>query len=95
MAEKKPQRPSKKQIQALIKKEGKIRTAFILRNKHEMTVKDIAEVLEVGQRTVNAYIWRVKEPEKYKRLLAKYFEKRKQRQEVEKMKEMARKTKGK
>jgi len=83
----KPRRPSKKQIQALIKKEGKIRTAFILRNKHEMAIKDIAEVLEVSQRAIRAYLWRVKEPEKYKALLKRYFDKKKTKAQKKQKKE--------
>ncbi len=83
----KPQRPSKKKIQALIKKEGKIRTAFILRNKHEMTVKDIAEALEISERTTRAYQWRVKEPEKYKALLKRYFDKKKAKAQKKQKKE--------
>lgn len=83
----KPRRPSKKQIQALIEKEGKIRTAFILRSNHEMAIKDIAEALEISERTTRAYLWRVKEPEKYKALLERYFDKKKAKAQKKQKKE--------
>lgn len=76
MASKK-RKPTKKQLAKLLTKNGKIQTAFILHNDYDMTAKDIGEALNISPRTVNAYIWRVKSPEKYKELLGRYLEKKK------------------
>ena len=95
MSEKKPRKPSKKRIQALIKKEGKIRAAYILNKEHGMAPADIAEAFSITRRTVHAYIWRVGNPEKFNALLKKYYERKRQKKEVEEMKSMAAEVEGK
>lgn len=57
---------------------GKIQKAFNLHEKG-WKVSKIAKKLELSERTVRAYIWRIGNPEKYKALLQRYFTNRKQK----------------
>lgn len=66
--------PQKKQG----KKKGKIAQVYKLHQKG-LSAKDIAEKMKLGERVVRAYIWRKNNPEKYRELLKRYFEKRKQK----------------
>jgi len=60
------------------KKKGKIAQVYKLHQKGA-SVKEIAKKTKLNERVVRAYIWRMKNPEKYKELLKRYFEKRKQK----------------
>jgi hypothetical protein len=67
------------------KKNGKIVQVYKL-HQRGVGVKDIAEKLKLSERIVRAYIWRMKNPEKYAALVQRYFEKKRQNQENEAMK---------
>jgi SOS response regulatory protein OraA/RecX len=60
------------------KKKGKIAQVYKLHQKG-VSANDIAEKMKLNERVVRSYIWRMKNPEKYKELLKRYFEKRKQK----------------
>ena len=60
------------------KRKGKIAQVYKLHQKG-VSVKDIAEKMKLSERVVRSYVWRMKNPEKYKELLKRYFEKRKQK----------------
>lgn len=64
------------QEKAKAKKKSKIQKVFELHQK-EVSVKDIAKKMKLSEHVVRSYIWRKKNPEKYKELLKRYFEKRK------------------
>jgi len=40
---------------------------------YRLEVKDIAELMEISERSVWGYIWRAKNPEQYKKLLDRYY----------------------
>jgi uncharacterized protein YerC len=64
------------------KKVGKIaRVAKMF--KDGLSIEEISEKTGLSQRVVRSYKWRVANPEKYKALLQRYFEKRKQKKENE------------
>lgn len=67
---------TKKGGKKMTPKIGKIQRAF---NYHEKGKKVawISKKLELSERTVRAYIWRIGNPKAYKELLARYFAKRK------------------
>ena len=67
------------------KKKGKIASAFKL-YKEGKSVKDIAEKMKISERLVRSYLWRAANPEKYKALLVRYFDKKKQKHENKKAK---------
>jgi len=67
------------------KKKGKIVRVFEL-HKKGVSVKEIAEKTKLSERVVRAYIWRKKNPEKFKALLNRYFSKKKQKHENEEIK---------
>ena len=58
------------------KKEGKIQQVWDMQQKG-VSVKDIAKKTGQSERVVRSYIWRAKNPEKYKILLSRYLVKRK------------------
>jgi len=60
------------------KKKGKIAEAHTLHQKG-VGVKEIAQKMKLSERIVRNYIWRAKNPQKYKKLLARYYEKKKQK----------------
>lgn len=70
------------------KKKGKIAEVFRLFKKG-YNAKQISEKLGIDQRLVRSYIWRAKNPEKYKALLKRYFEKKRQKKETEAIKAAA------
>jgi hypothetical protein len=72
-AEAKQKKPNKK-------KKGKIAQVYKLHQKG-VSVKEIAEKMKLSERIVRSYIWRMKNPEKYRALLQRYFAKKKQKQE--------------
>ena len=61
-----------------MKKEGRIEKVYRL-HQEGTSIKEIAEKMKLNERIIRAYIWRAKNPEKYKALLKRYFEKRKQK----------------
>ena len=73
--------PQKKQR----KKKGKIQQTYALYQKG-VSAKMIAEKMKLSKRIVRAYIWRMKNPEKYKALVQRYFERKRQKQENETIK---------
>ena len=68
------------------KKKGKIAEVFRLHQKG-VSVKDIAEKMKLKESVVRAYIWRMKNPEKYKELVKRWYDKKKAKAESEKPKE--------
>jgi hypothetical protein len=70
-----PQRQEKKR-----KKKGKVAQVYAM-HKKGVSIKEIAEKMKLNERVVRSYIWRAKNPEKYKALLDRYFAKRKQKAE--------------
>jgi hypothetical protein len=50
--------------------------------KPEEAYKIIAEELNISVRSARAYVWRVKNPDKYKAMLERYFAKKKAKAEV-------------
>lgn len=66
--------PTEKQAKA--KKKSKIDKVYNL-HKKGLKVKEIANKMKLSERVVRSYIWRKKNPEKYKELLKRYFDKRK------------------
>ncbi len=70
----------KQQNELKQKRKGKIAQVYKL-HKKGISVKDIAEKMNVSERTVRSYVWRATNPEKYKTLLQKYFAKKRQKQE--------------
>lgn len=67
------------------KKKGKIVQVYALYQKG-LSVKEIAEKWRLNERIVRAYIWRMKNPEKYNALVQRYFERKRQKQENETIK---------
>jgi DNA-binding NarL/FixJ family response regulator len=67
------------------KKKSKIQRVYEMR-KEGMDVKQISEKMKLSERVIRSYIWRMKNPEAYKALLHRYFEKRRQKKETEAIK---------
>ena len=61
-----------------MKKEGRIEKVYRL-YQGGASVKEITEKMKLSERVIRSYIWRKKNPEKYRELLKRYFEKRKQK----------------
>lgn len=40
---------------------------------YRLSVKDIAEIMGISERSVRGYVWRFRNPEKYNELLQRYF----------------------
>lgn len=59
-----------------MKKEGKIAKVYRL-SQEGVSVKEIAEKTKLNERLVRSYIWRMQNPQKYKALVDRYFEKKK------------------
>jgi predicted transcriptional regulator len=74
------------------KKKGKVAQVYAMHQKG-VSVKEIAEKMKLSQQIVRSYIWRAKNPQKYKKLLNRYFAKRKQKAENEKIKALVQKQK--
>ena len=64
------------------KKKGKIAEVFRLHQKG-VSVKEIAEKMKLKESVVRAYIWRMKNPEKYKKLVKKWYDKKKAKEAKE------------
>ena len=58
------------------KKRGKIAEVFRL-HQEGVDVKDIAEKMKLKESVVRAYIWRTKNPEKYQKLVKRWYDKKK------------------
>jgi hypothetical protein len=78
------------QVKPKGKKKGKIAKVYTLHEKG-LSAKEIASKMKINERLVRAYIWRTKNPEKYKALLSKYFAKRRQKQENEEIRNVLKK----
>lgn len=65
------------------KKKGKISRIYEM-HKKGVSVKEIAEKMKISERLVRSYIWRAANPEKYKELLKRYFDKKKEKQKTKK-----------
>jgi 2-C-methyl-D-erythritol 4-phosphate cytidylyltransferase len=68
------------------KKKGKIAQVYKLHQKG-VSVKDIAEKMKLSETIVRSYIWRAKNPQKYRALLARYFERKRQKKETQEIKD--------
>ena len=64
------------------KKKGKIAEVFRLHQKG-VSVKEIAEKMKLKESVVRAYIWRMKNPEKYKELVKRWYDKKKAKEAKE------------
>jgi hypothetical protein len=60
------------------KKEGRIQQVWEMSQKGA-SVKDIAKKTGLRDQIIRSYIWRKQNPEKFKALLKRYFEKRKKK----------------
>ena len=65
------------------KKKGKIAEVFRL-HQEGVDVKDIAEKMKLKESVVRAYIWRTKNPEKYQKLVKRWYDKKRAKTESEK-----------
>ena len=64
------------------KNKGKIAEVFRLHQKG-VSVKEIAEKMKLKKSVVRAYIWRTKNPEKYKELVKRWYDKKKTKEAKE------------
>jgi transposase len=64
------------------KKKGKIAQVYKMHQKG-VSVAEIAAKTKLSERIVRSYIWRMKNPEKYKLLLKRYYDKKKATQPPE------------
>jgi ribosomal protein S6 len=62
-----------------LQKEGRVAKAYRL-SQEGLKPKEIAKKMKLDERIVRSYIWRAKNPEKYKELLKRYHEKKKAKQ---------------
>jgi orotate phosphoribosyltransferase-like protein len=67
------------------KKKSKIQRVLEL-SKKGLDIKQISEKLKISERVARSYLWRAKNPEKYKALLQRYFTKKKLTKENEAIK---------
>ena len=75
--------PKNQQNKPKREKKGKIAKVYGLHQKG-LSVKEIAEKMKLKERVVRAYIWRMKNPKKYKRLVKKWYDKKRAKAESEK-----------
>jgi hypothetical protein len=61
-----------------LKKEGKIQKVYRL-HQEGVSVKEISEKMNLGERIVRSYLWRMQNPEKHRELVRRYFTKKKQK----------------
>ena len=64
------------------KKKRKIAEVYRLHQKG-VSVKDIAEKMKLKESVVRAYVWRMKNPEKYKELVKRWYDKKKAKEAKE------------
>ena len=74
--------PKNQQKKPKKKKKGKIAEVFRLHQKG-VSVKDISEKTKLKESVVRAYIWRTKNPEKYKELVKRWYDKKKAKEAKE------------
>ena len=72
--------PTNQQKKPKRKKKDKIAKVYGLHQKG-LSVKEIAEKMNLKESLIRSYIWRMKHPEKYKALVKRYFERKRQKQE--------------
>jgi DNA-binding NarL/FixJ family response regulator len=72
-AENQPAKPKQKQ-----KKKSKVEQVYQMSQKGA-SVKEIAEKMTLSEKIVRSYLWRAKNPEKFRALLKRYNEKKKAR----------------
>jgi len=75
--------PQNQEKKSKKKKKGKIAEVFRLHQKG-VSVKAIAEKMKLKESVVRAYIWRTKNPEKYKELVKRWYDEKKAKAESEK-----------
>jgi DNA-binding NarL/FixJ family response regulator len=75
--------PKNKEQKPKKKKKGKIAEVFRLHQKG-VSVKDIAEKMKLKESVVRAYIWRTKNPEKYQKLVKRWYDKKKAKEAKQK-----------
>jgi DNA-binding NarL/FixJ family response regulator len=73
--QKEPKAESQKQ-KTKRKKKSKIAEVYTLHQKG-VSIEEIAEKMKLSQQVVRSYIWRIRNPQKYKKLLERYYEKKK------------------
>ena len=78
--------PKNQEKKSKKKKKGKIARVYRL-HQQGVSVKEIAEKMKLKESVVRAYIWRMKNPEKYKKLVKRWYDKKKAKTESEKSKE--------
>lgn len=80
------------------KKETKVQKTLRLFNKYTKgkdamkpadAVNQLTKELKISKRLVRSYLWRARNPEKYKALLDRYFEKKRKAKEADKAKNKA------
>lgn len=77
MAKKKAKKEKKRAKEGKIKKVFRLYTKAIEAGEKSSDVIDqLAKKFKVSKRTIRGYIWRVKNPEKYRAIVQKYFERR-------------------
>lgn len=67
------------------KKESRVSRVYRL-YKSGLKPKQIAAKMKLSERVVRSYIWRAANPDKYKALLQRYFERKRQKKENEAIK---------
>ena len=74
--------PKNQQKKTKRKKKGKIAKVYRL-HQEGVSVKEIAKRMKLKENVVRSYIWRKKNPEKYKALLKRYYDKKAKSQKKE------------
>ena len=86
------------------KKETKVQNTFRLFNKYTKgkdamksadAVKQLTKELKISERLVRSYLWRARNPEKFKACVDRYFEKKRKAKEAEKAGEKSKDSKSK
>lgn len=80
MKNEKPMPENSKPKETKRKKRGKIAQVYALHQKG-VSVKEIAEKMKLSERIVRSYIWRMRNPSKFKALVQRYFARRRQKAE--------------
>lgn len=75
--------PKNQQKKPKRRKKGRIAKVYRLHQKG-VSVKEIAEKMNFKETVVRAYVWRKKNPEKYKELVKRWYDKKKAKAESEK-----------
>lgn len=67
-------------------KKGKVAEVYSMQQKGA-SVKEIARKMKLDERIVRSYIWRAKNPQQYRALLKRYYEKKKAKLSATKLNE--------